>query len=422
MLSPGCAPLLRTDPRSIDRYRITGRLGAGGMASVYLAEDAGSFVALKLVHEHLAADAEFRARFERETQLAARVPAHCTAALKDTGVYDDRPYLVTEYLVGTPLHRLVEDEGPLDPASLHNIAVGMAAGLTAIHDCDLVHRDIKPSNVVVTRGGVRIIDFGIARTLDTTTDFTQSGVVMGSLGWTSPEQLDGRGPEPAMDVFAWGCVVAYAATGRHPFGGEDTVSRSWRILNAEPDLAGVPKSVADLVGAALDRDSERRPSAQELLLGLVGGAGPVVKVRAAVPPASGAGSVAGPAAEVAVASVVESGRVQRRRRWTALLLGAVPIGLATAIALAPTAGSGGVLDRLNRPESPSSSVPGAVSPTPSEDRPVSQPNQGLTRTPDATGDTGTATAAGDQGESGDPGDGAETTDATKPKKSKKPKG
>ena len=258
MLSPGCDPLLRTDPRKIDDYRIVGRLGAGGMATVFLAE-ADGYVALKLVHEHLAADAEFRARFERETQLAARVPPHCTAALLGTGVYDDRPYLVSEYLAGSPLHRLVETDGPLDPGSLHNVAVGLAAGLTTIHDCDLIHRDIKPSNVIVTRGGVRIIDFGIARTLDTTTNFTQSGFVMGSLGWTSPEQLEGRSPTPAMDVFAWGCVLAYAATGRHPFGGDDSVSRSWRILNGEPDLDGVPDTVEDLVGGRA-RPGHRQPA------------------------------------------------------------------------------------------------------------------------------------------------------------------
>jgi hypothetical protein len=382
------------------------------MATVYLADDDG-YVALKLVHEHLAADAEFRARFKRETQLAARVPEYCTAALRDTGVYDDRPYLVTEYLAGMPLHRLVEDDGPLDPASVHNMAVGLAAALTAIHDCNLVHRDIKPSNVMVTMGGVRVIDFGIARTLDTTTDFTRTGFVMGSLGWTSPEQLDGRDPVPAMDVFAWGCVVAYASSGRHPFGGDDTTSRSWRILNADPDLSHLPASVADLVAAALDRDAERRPTAQELLLGLVGGGGPVVKVRVAVP----AASEAEPAADGAVASVVESGRPARRRRW-ALLAGAVPVGLAVGMALSSAAGGGGALDPLDRPARPnSSSVPGeSPSPGRSTDQPVDQPNPGLTRTPTATGGDSEGDVADPRGT--DPG-GTDAGKSKKPKKSKK---
>jgi hypothetical protein len=394
------------------------------MATVYLAKENSRFVALKLIHEHLATDAEFRARFGREAELAARVPAHCTAALLGTGVYDDRPYLVGEYLAGTPLHKLVEEEGPLDPASLHNVAVGLAAALTAIHDCDLVHRDIKPSNVIVTRGGVRVIDFGIARTLDTTTDLTRTGYVMGSLGWTSPEQLDGRDATPAMDVFAWGCVVAYTATGQHPFGGDDTTTRSWRILNADPNLDDVPANVAELVAAALDRDTDRRATAQELLLGLVGGAGPVVKVRAAVPAgASAASSAAGPAAEGAVASVGESGRARRRRRWAGLFLAAVPIGLAAAIALVPVAGNGGVLDRLNRPDRPGSSVPGSSVPgstatggaptNPTADQPANGPALGLTPTPDAT------TGASDPADAGNPGNGNGNgqTKSKKPKKS-----
>ncbi len=372
MLSPGCTPLLGSDPGAIGRYRIIGRLGVGGMATVYLAEseEANRRVALKLVHEHLAADAEFLARFDRETHLAARVPAHCTAALLDKGVHGDRPFLVTEYLAGTPLHRLVEAEGPLDPASAHNIAIGMAAGLTAIHDCDLVHRDIKPSNVMVTRGGVRIIDFGIARTLDTSTDFTRSGFMMGSLGWTSPEQLEGRGPLPAMDVFAWGCVLAYASTGRHPFGGDDPVARSWRILNGEPDLTGVPETIAGLVAAALDRDLGSRPTAQELLLGLVGAATPVVRVRAAVPAAgAGAARAVGPA--------------PRGRRW-AFLAVAVPVGVAATVALSASSSNGVMVDRPTQTSSPavsSGSAPGIPSGSARTQEPTGNGRPGSIATP-----------------------------------------
>ena len=172
---PAVADLLRGDPRSVGGYTILGRLGTGGMATVYLGRAPTGPVAVKLIHQHLADDAEFLARFAREVDLAARVPAFCTAGLRDHGVHDERPYLVTEYLPGTALHHLVEREGPLDAASLHNLAIGLAAGLTAIHDCDLVHRDLKPSNVIVTRGSVRIIDFGIARALETSTDFTSTG-------------------------------------------------------------------------------------------------------------------------------------------------------------------------------------------------------------------------------------------------------
>jgi len=333
---PDVDALLRADPRMIDGYRIVGRLGAGGMATVYLGSASDtrpdSLVAIKLIHQHLAADPEFRARFAREVQLAARVPPFCAAEVRGQGVYDDRPYLVTEYVPGTPLHRLVEEEGPLDPPTLHSVAVGLAAGLTAIHDCELVHRDLKPSNVIITRGGVRIIDFGIARSVEATSDFTTTGVVMGSLGWTSPEQLDAKDPIPAMDIFAWGCLIAYAATGKHPFGGGDAASRCWRILHADPTLDAMPPLLTELVRAALDRNAERRPTAQELLLGLVGVAGPVVPVPGPAPAAPEGSSGAGGSAD------------PRRRRWTGggrrrlAVLAGVPLGLVLAAGLASAAG------------------------------------------------------------------------------------
>jgi hypothetical protein len=334
MTSPEVDALLRGDPRAIGGHRILGRLGVGGMATVYLGTSAGSgpesLVAVKLIHQHLAEDREFRARFAREVELAARVPAFCAAEVRGHGVHDDRPYLVTEFVPGTPLHKLVETEGALDPPTVHNIAVGLAAGLTAIHDCELVHRDLKPSNVIVTRGGVRIIDFGIARSVDVTSDFTTTGVVMGSLGWTSPEQLDAQDPIPAMDVFAWGCLIAYAATGRHPFGGGDAASRCWRILHAEPELDGLPPLLGELVRAALDRDTERRPTAQELLLGLVGATGPVVPARGAPPgPPPPEPRADG---ESAAPDARWWARGNRRRRAAALAV--APLGLVLAAVLA----------------------------------------------------------------------------------------
>jgi serine/threonine protein kinase len=185
--------------------------------------------------------------------------------------------------------------------------------------------------VIVTLGGVRIIDFGIARTLDTTTDFTRTGVVMGSLGWTSPEHLDGRSPVPAMDIFGWGCVVAYAATGAHPFGGVDTASRTWRIQHAEPNLDALPTLLADLVKAALDRDTGQRPTAQELLLGLVGAAVPTVRAHPAPPPEPVQSAPAG-----------RRWSVVGRHPKTAALLAGLPVGLVLTVALASAAGS---LDR-----------------------------------------------------------------------------
>jgi serine/threonine protein kinase len=261
--------LTQNDPVRIDDYRLLGQLGVGGMGTVYLAQSPeGTRVAVKLVHAHLARDPRFRVRFAGEVRAAQRVPGFCTARVLDSGVFEERPYLVTEYLEGIPLSRLVADDGPLDPAMLHSVAIGVAASLAAIHNVGLVHRDLKPSNLMVTLGGVRIIDFGIARALDAVSDITGTGNIVGSLGWASPEQLRAEEPTAAMDIFGWGCLVAFAATGRHPYGGEEAAARAWKILEGDPDLGGIPDPVRDLVAAALSRDPADRPDARQLLLGL----------------------------------------------------------------------------------------------------------------------------------------------------------
>ena len=298
---------------------------------------------------------------------------------------------------GTPLHKLVESEGPLDPPSVHNIAVGLAAGLTAIHDCDLVHRDLKPSNVIVTRGGVRIIDFGIARSVDVTSDFTTTGVVMGSLGWTSPEQLDAQDPIPAMDVFAWGCLIAYAATGKHPFGGGDAASRCWRILHAEPELDGLPPLLGELVRAALDRDTERRPTAQELLLGLVGATGPVVPVRGAPPGPPPAGSH--PDGDSAAPEGRWWTRGNRRRRAVALTVAPLSLVLAAVLAWA-----GSPFQLGDEPATGGGSRGGVSTPSgPADDRPDGPAGGGTTPMPPtsaggrgATSDGGPVLGPGEQ--------------------------
>jgi serine/threonine protein kinase len=270
---PSSVTALRSDdPVEIDDYRLVGQLGVGGMGTVYLAETAdGARVAIKLVHTHLARDPRFRTRFAGEVRAAQRVPGFCTARVLDSGVYEDRPYLVTEYLEGVPLSRLVADDGPLDPAMLQSVAIGVAAALAAIHDVGLVHRDLKPSNLMVTLGGVRIIDFGIARALDVASDITGTGNIVGSLGWASPEQLRAEEPRASMDVFGWACLVAFAATGKHPFGGEEAAARAWKILEGEPDLSGVPDPIRDLLTLALDRDPDARPDARQLLMALATG-------------------------------------------------------------------------------------------------------------------------------------------------------
>lgn len=271
-LPDGVTPLAGDDPVAIGPYRPLGRLGSGGMGTVYLAVAGdGTLVAAKVVHPQLALDEHFRARFRTEAQLASRVASFSTAPVLDHGEADDgRPYLITEYIEGVSLDQMVRRKGTLSASAVQGVAVGIAAALTSIHNAGLVHRDLKPGNVVLSLSGARVIDFGIARALDVPSSLTRSGVTMGSPGWMAPEQILGKPITSAADVFAWGCLVAYAATGRHPFGTGDAMSMAYRTLHEEPELDGVPDQLYGAVAAALDPRPEKRPSACDLLTRLSG--------------------------------------------------------------------------------------------------------------------------------------------------------
>ncbi|MBB4917799.1 serine/threonine-protein kinase [Streptosporangium saharense] len=271
---PGVEGLRPGDPGRIGDYELLGRLGEGGMGTVYLARDPrGRPVAVKVVKPEVAVEDGFAERFHAEVRNARRVASFCTAQVLDNGnAADGRPYMVTEYIAGTPLSRQIGEYGALDPAPLHGVALGVAAALAAIHVAGLVHRDLKPANVILSLSGPRVIDFGIARALDSTHGFTRSGEVLGSPGWWAPEQVRGLEITPAADVFAWGCLVAYAGSGRHPYGRGDMITMATRLLNTPPDLGTLPAPLDDLVRRATAMDPRARPSAQDLLIALVGGA------------------------------------------------------------------------------------------------------------------------------------------------------
>ncbi|GAB2863632.1 hypothetical protein GCM10027074_33610 [Streptomyces deserti] len=259
------------DPQRIGAYRLLGRLGAGGMGYVYLARsERGRTVAVKLVREELARQEEFRERFRQEVRAARRVGGHWTAPVLDADTEAGVPWVATGYVAGPSLQQVVgQDHGALPERSVRILAAGLAHALKDIHAAGIVHRDLKPSNVLVTIDGPRVIDFGIARALQTVTDggLTRTGALVGSPGFMAPEQVRGDRITPACDVFCLGSVLAYAATGRLPFGTANSGVHAlmFRIAQEEPDLEGVPEGIADLVRECLRKDPAARPTLDRVL-------------------------------------------------------------------------------------------------------------------------------------------------------------
>ena len=259
------------DPQRIGAYRLLGRLGAGGMGFVYLARsDRGRTVAVKLVRRELAAQEEFRARFRQEVQAARQVGGHWTAPVLDADTEAAVPWVATGYVAGPTLQQVVgHDHGALPERSVRILAAGLAQALKDIHAAGIIHRDLKPSNVLVTIDGPRVIDFGIARALETVTDggLTRTGALVGSPGFMAPEQVRGDRITPACDVFCLGSVLAYAATGALPFGTANSGVHAlmFRIAQEEPDLEGLPEGLADLVHDCLKKDPGARPTLDEVL-------------------------------------------------------------------------------------------------------------------------------------------------------------
>ncbi|MFF3605079.1 MFS transporter [Streptomyces sp. NPDC002463] len=259
--------LITEDPTRIGPYRLIARLGAGGMGLVYLGRsEAGRTVAVKVVQAEHAQHPEFRRRFAREVEAARRVGGEWTAAVLDADTEAPVPWVATQYIPGPDLTTVVaKDFGPLPEHSVRVLANRLAVALQSVHAAGLIHRDLKPSNVLVTVDGPRVIDFGIARAMDGLGGdslHTRTGMLIGSPGFMSPEQVRGLELTPASDVFCLGAVLVYASTGRLLFGAADTglSAHLFRIAEDEPDLTGVPDSLIDLVRACLHKDPARRPT------------------------------------------------------------------------------------------------------------------------------------------------------------------
>ena len=258
-------PLEPGDPLQVGKYQILERLGSGGMGRVFLARSPGGRrVAVKLIRSELVGEDDFRARFAREVTAARRVSGAFTAPVIDADPYAPQPWLVTAFIEGPSLGDEVNTRGPMPTGAVMELAAGLAEGLEAIHAAGIVHRDLKPSNVVLAGDGPRIIDFGIARAADSTWR-TGPAHVIGSPGFMSPEQAEGKECGPPSDVFSLGAVLTYAVTGEGPFGSGSADALLYRVVHGQPITNRVPAQLRPIVENCLTKDPRRRPTTSLIL-------------------------------------------------------------------------------------------------------------------------------------------------------------
>ena len=276
--------LLPTDPASIGGHRLLARLGAGGMGVVYLGRtEAGALAAVKVIQAEYAHEPDFRARFRREVETARRVTSPWAVPVTGADPDADEPWLATAFVPGPSLEEAVARHGPLPTRSVRVLGRMLAAALREVHAAGLVHRDVKPANVLLAVDGPRLIDFGIARATDETA-ITSADMVVGTPGFLSPEQAEARGAAvgPASDIFSLGCLLAYATTGRPPFGTGTADALLYRTVHDEPDLSGIEAEedtegveLLTLLHLCLAKDPADRPTAEQF--------GTVLLVEDAVP-------------------------------------------------------------------------------------------------------------------------------------------
>ncbi|MFH8478444.1 bifunctional serine/threonine-protein kinase/ABC transporter substrate-binding protein [Streptomyces sp. DSS69] len=257
-------PLRSTDPARIAGYRILGRLGAGGMGVVLLGRSpGGALVAIKLIRAEYADDAGFRTRFRREVAIARQVRNRWAVPVVDADTEAAAPWLATEFVPGPALSEAVGSGAPLPERSVRALGSMLAEALEAVHGAGLVHRDVKPGNVLLGLDGPRLIDFGIARALDDTV-LTATDAIVGSPGFLSPEQAQGRRIGPPSDIFSLGCVLVYAATGGRPFGSGPVEAMLFRTVHDPADLGVLPPGLRPVVEGCLSKEPEGRPTSGDI--------------------------------------------------------------------------------------------------------------------------------------------------------------
>ncbi|MGH3224031.1 MAG: serine/threonine-protein kinase [Streptosporangiaceae bacterium] len=256
------------DPREVGGYRLLGRLGEGGQGVVFLAEGPGGGpAAVKLLPP--TTDPRVRSRFLKEVAAAQRVARFCTAQVLDAGIFERRPFIVSEYVNGPSLVELVEQDGPRGGAALERIAVATLTALGAVHAAGMVHRDFKPGNVLLGPDGPVVIDFGLAAVPGMTTTGLSGQVTVGTPAFMAPEQLAGTRVTAAADMWSWAVTMAFAGTGELPFKGESLTATAFAILHSEPNLGRLPEPLGSLAYRCLAKDPAARPPARAVLGELV---------------------------------------------------------------------------------------------------------------------------------------------------------
>ncbi|MDQ0715264.1 serine/threonine protein kinase [Streptomyces luteogriseus] len=316
-------------PDYAGHYRLESILGSGGMGVVHLARStSGMKLAVKVVHAAFARDPEFRGRFRQEVAAARQVSGAFTASVVDADSEAERPWMATLFIPGPTLSDHVKRKGAMSAAELRRLMAGLAEALRDIHRVGVVHRDLKPSNVLLAEDGPKVIDFGISRPKDSELR-TETGKLIGTPPFMAPEQF--RRPRevgPAADVFALGSVMVHAATGRGPFDSDSPYVVAYQVVHDEPDLTGVPASLAPLVVRCLAKEPEDRPTPDELMRELRSVAASY-DTQAFIP-AQRTVDTPQPGPEP---RVEEGQRQPRRRRGKWPLVGAGLLGVATAVAL-----------------------------------------------------------------------------------------
>ena len=253
-------------------YRLIRRLGTGGAGTVWLAEDGGGTrVALKVMHPVLATSEESRARLEREVRTVNSVRSPFVAHIIDAEIDASQPFVVSEYVEGPTLAEILSS-GPIPLRGVAALSYHLASTIAAVHHANIIHRDIKPSNIICSSRGPVLLDFGIAMAVDDQ-HLTRTGLVSGSAGYTAPELLRGKPATKESDWWAWCATLLSCATGRAPFGKGDVMATMMRVIEGEPDLAGLHPMVSDALGGGLSPNPNVRPSPSLIVAHLMSAVG-----------------------------------------------------------------------------------------------------------------------------------------------------